>query len=108
MRADLKMLNGNSYAIALSVFFVSYVAVEIPALVLLKRFGLRRSIPAMMIAWSTVMVLMGVVHNAAGLTAARFFLGLAEGPREFLARQSKPASLTPSGLSQSSLCSTMA
>jgi hypothetical protein len=32
-----------------------------------------------MLAWGIVMTLMGIVHNFAGLLAARMALGLAEG-----------------------------
>ncbi|KZT55194.1 putative MFS nicotinic acid transporter Tna1 [Calocera cornea HHB12733] len=78
LNADLKLV-GNQYAIALSVFFVSYVAVEVPSNLLLKRLKPHRWICLIMVTWSIIMICMGLVHNAAGLEAARFFLGLAEG-----------------------------
>ncbi|CAO1615864.1 unnamed protein product [Parajaminaea phylloscopi] len=71
-------LKGNEYAVALSVFFVSYVAFEIPFNWLAKLWKPHRFVPAIMFSWSIVMILMGIVHNAAGLQAARFFLGLTE------------------------------
>ncbi|PWN45399.1 transporter, partial [Ceraceosorus guamensis] len=79
LRTDLGLV-GNQYAVALTVFFVSYVAVELPSMIWFKKIGVRYCIPAIMVAWAIVMTLMGVVHNAAGLQAARFFLGLCEGP----------------------------
>lgn len=72
-------LKGNEYAVALSIFFVAYVIVEIPSNWLLKAMKPHRFVPLIMIAWSIVMILMGVVQNAAGLIATRFFLGFAEG-----------------------------
>ncbi|CAO1632161.1 unnamed protein product [Sympodiomycopsis kandeliae] len=72
-------LQGNEYAVATSLFFVSYVAFEIPSNWLLKAMKPHRYIPVIMVAWGVVMTLMGIVQNAAGLQAARFFLGLAEG-----------------------------
>lgn len=79
LKADLGIVEGNAYAIALSVFFVGYVVVEVPSNLLLKAVKPHRLIPTIMVAWSIVMTLMGLVRNAAGLEAARFFLGIAEG-----------------------------
>ncbi|KZV89876.1 MFS general substrate transporter [Exidia glandulosa HHB12029] len=78
LETDLKLVR-NQYDIALTVFFVSYVAFEIPSNILLRRFKPHRIITLSMIAWAIVMTLMGIVHNFAGLAAARFMLGLAEG-----------------------------
>ncbi|KAK4049038.1 hypothetical protein OIV83_004399 [Microbotryomycetes sp. JL201] len=77
LEKDLKLV-GNQYQIALVVFFVGYVITEIPSNILLKKLRPSRFIPALMLTWGTVMTLMGIVHNFAGLTAARFFLGLSE------------------------------
>ncbi|EJD38877.1 putative MFS nicotinic acid transporter Tna1 [Auricularia subglabra TFB-10046 SS5] len=77
LEADLK-LTGNDYDIALTVFFVSYVAFEIPCNLILRRWQPHRVITVTMIAWAIVMILMGVVKDFGGLAAARFMLGLAE------------------------------
>ncbi|GAA5968860.1 hypothetical protein JCM11641_000760 [Rhodosporidiobolus odoratus] len=77
LEADLG-LQGNQYQIALLVFFVGYVITEVPSNILLKKLRPSRFIPAIMITWGIIMTLMGIVHNFAGLAAARFFLGLAE------------------------------
>lgn len=79
LRTDLNMVTGNAYAIALSVFFVGYIVVEVPSNLILKAVKPHRWIPMIMVAWSIVMTLMGLVRNGAGLQAARFFLGIAEG-----------------------------
>lgn len=79
LRADLDMVTGNRYQIALSVFFIGYIVVEVPSNLILKAVKPHRWIPMIMVAWAIVMTLMGLVQNAAGLQAARFFLGIAEG-----------------------------
>lgn len=75
LRIDLGMTTGNAYQIALSVFFIGYIVVEVPSNLILKAVKPHRWIPIIMVAWAIVMTLMGLVHNAAGLQAARFFLG---------------------------------
>lgn len=79
LRADLGIATGNGYAIALSVFFIGYIVVEVPSNLILKAVKPHRWIPIIMVAWSIVMTLMGLVQTAGGLQAARFFLGIAEG-----------------------------
>ena len=74
---DLKM-SQSQYNTALSVFFVSYSLFEPLTNVMLKRFRPSIFIPVIMVLWGIVMTCMGLVHNASGLYAARFFLGLAE------------------------------
>ncbi|KAI1500053.1 putative MFS transporter [Biscogniauxia marginata] len=72
-------LVGNQYNIALSLFFIPYVLLEMVSNMLLKRFS-RPSIylGVLVTLWGIVMTLHGVVHNFAGLTAARFILGILE------------------------------
>ncbi|KAF9085591.1 hypothetical protein BGX23_009538 [Mortierella sp. AD031] len=77
MEVDLKLIEGE-FNTALSIFYVGYIIGEVPANVALKRFGPRRWIPFVMFLWGTVMISMAAVTSAAGLYAARFFLGLAE------------------------------
>lgn len=74
---DLGM-TGVEYNAALSLFFVSYAGFEPLTNILLKRLKPSVFIPAIMVLWGIVMTTMGLVHNAAGLMAARFFLGVAE------------------------------
>lgn len=45
----------------------------------MKRFRPSIWIPSIMVAWGVVCALMGIVHNYAGLLAARAALGIAEG-----------------------------
>ncbi|GAA5907591.1 uncharacterized protein JCM6883_001827 [Sporobolomyces salmoneus] len=71
-------LTGQEYNISLVLFFVGYVITETPSNVLIKRLRPSIYIPCLMVAWSIVLTLMGLVTNFEGLAAARFFLGLAE------------------------------
>ncbi|GJJ75758.1 MFS transporter, ACS family, allantoate permease [Entomortierella parvispora] len=72
------VLTANEYNWALSIFFIGYVIFEIPSNILLKKIGPRKWITIIMIFWGTIMMSMAAVTNAAGLLAARFFLGLTE------------------------------
>ncbi|KAG8988898.1 hypothetical protein FRB94_005578 [Tulasnella sp. JGI-2019a] len=78
LMTDLKLTN-NKYNIALTVFFVSYVAFEIPSNLALKVLHPRRWIAFIMICWSICMTLMGTVKTSGQLIAVRFLLGLFEG-----------------------------
>ncbi|KAJ2990123.1 hypothetical protein NUW58_g3109 [Xylaria curta] len=77
LQEDLRMTD-NEYNLCLTVFFFSYAAFEVPSNLLLKRLRPSRWLPIIMVAWGTVMTLMGIVQNFQGLVSARFFLGLAE------------------------------
>jgi hypothetical protein len=69
----------NQYNDALAIFFPFYVAAEIPSNMAMKRWRPSIWIPSIMVAWGVCCTLMGVVHNYAGLMAARSALGVAEG-----------------------------
>ncbi|KAI0126752.1 major facilitator superfamily domain-containing protein [Xylariales sp. AK1849] len=71
-------LQPDQYNWCLTVFFFSYAAFEVPSNLLLKKLRPSRWLPFIMVAWGTVMTLMGIVRNYQGLLAARFFLGVAE------------------------------
>lgn len=77
MQEDLK-LTGHQYSLCATVFFFTYCAFEIPSNLLLKRFRPSIWLPSIMVAWGSVMTLMGLVHNYHGLLIARLFLGVAE------------------------------
>ncbi|CAG9940277.1 unnamed protein product [Clonostachys rosea f. rosea IK726] len=77
MNTDLG-LTGSQYNIALTVFFFPYALLEIPSNMVLKVVRPSIWIGAMMLAWGTVMTLMGIVKDFHGLTGARAALGAAE------------------------------
>ncbi|KAF9153225.1 hypothetical protein BG015_003826 [Linnemannia schmuckeri] len=74
---DLK-LTPEEYNWSLSIFFIGYVVFEVFSNMCLKMAGPRRWLSFVMIAWGGIMMCMAAVTNAAGLLAARFFLGVAE------------------------------
>ncbi|KAK4056022.1 hypothetical protein OIO90_003017 [Microbotryomycetes sp. JL221] len=77
LEADLGM-SPSDYALALSLFFVSYALFEVPSNLVLTKIRPSIWISFLAVAWGTCSTLMGVVQNHAGLVATRFFLGLAE------------------------------
>ena len=78
LQTDLKM-SDYQYSLALMVTSISYVAVEIPAGLILKRVGANILLPTMATLWGLITTLQGLVTSYQGLLATRFFLGLAEG-----------------------------
>jgi len=80
LQEDLGMpLDSLQYNIALAVFFPFYVAAEIPSNMMMKRFRPSIWLTFIMVVWAIVVICMGLVHNFAGLVAARSALGVAEG-----------------------------
>jgi len=78
LRNDLH-LQGNQFNIALTVFYVSYIASELPSNWILKRVHANRWLPAIVAAWGTVTTLSGLMQSFGGLIAVRIFLGMCEG-----------------------------
>src|SRR6202049_5164187 len=60
------------------IFFVSYVALQIPGALMVERWSARRCITVIMIAWGSLTVLTGLVHTPGQLYGARLLLGAAE------------------------------
>lgn len=75
---DLK-LDGDKFNIALTVFYIPYVLVDVPSNWLVKYFGANYYLPGLLIAWGIVGMCTGFVTDYNGLLACRFFLGLCEG-----------------------------
>jgi MFS family permease len=62
----------------MGVFFISYVALQIPGALLVERWSARRMISVTMIAWGLLTALTALVHTPGQLYFARFVLGAAE------------------------------
>ncbi|KAH8677255.1 major facilitator superfamily domain-containing protein [Ilyonectria robusta] len=77
LQEDLKM-EPDQYNWCLTVFFFTYAAFEVPSNLLLKRLRPSVWLPTIMVAWGTVMTLMGIVRSYHGLLVARIFLGVTE------------------------------
>jgi len=66
------------FSLGAGVFFVSYLALQIPGALLVELWSARRMISATMIAWGSLTVLTALVHTPSQLYLARFVLGAAE------------------------------
>lgn len=66
------------FGFGVSVFFISYIVLQIPGALLVERWGARRVICLTMIAWGSITALTAFVHSPFELYAARFLLGAAE------------------------------
>jgi MFS family permease len=62
----------------MGIFFITYVALQIPGALLVERWSARRMISTTMIAWGSLTALTALVHAPAQLYLARFLLGAAE------------------------------
>src|ERR1700739_567959 len=66
------------FGLGAGIFFISYLALQIPGALLVELWSARRMISATMIAWGSLTVLTALVHTPAQLYVARFLLGVAE------------------------------
>lgn len=71
-------MSDSEFNFSLTIFFISYSLFEPLTQILLKRLRPSIFIPIIMLLWGICMTCMGLVHNFAGLAAARWFLGLTE------------------------------
>lgn len=76
--ADLR-LGEEVFGFAASAFYVGYIVFQIPASLFLTRFGPRRTLLCMMVAWGTVAGLMAFARDAGDLYVLRFLLGATQG-----------------------------
>ena len=72
-------LTGNKFNVALTVFYVPYILIDVPSNWILKYVGAGYYLPGLLIGWGLVGTCMGSVKTYGGLIAARFSLGLCEG-----------------------------
>ncbi len=78
LTTDLK-LDGNKFNIALAIFYITYIASEIPSNMALRKFGAKFWLPFIVFCWGIITVFFGLVQNFAGLCVIRLLLGLWEG-----------------------------
>ena len=76
---DLHLAVGNKFNIALTVFYITYVLVDVPSNWFVKRVGAGFYLPALMVGWGLVGMCIGFVKSYGGLIACRLLLGLFEG-----------------------------
>lgn len=66
------------FGLGAGIFFLGYVALQIPGAMLVEHWSARRLISAVMVAWGSLTVLTGLIHSANQLYLARLLLGVAE------------------------------
>ena len=77
MGVDL-LLIGNRYSIMVLVFFITYVALQPPATVVLRKLGPRLFLPLIVILWGITMIAFGFVKTWVALIPLRLILGVFE------------------------------
>lgn len=77
MNEDLDLV-GNRLNVAVTLFYVTYIAFEVPASILLKKLRPSRLIPFFIIGWSAVIIGAAFIENYASLIATRLLLGAFE------------------------------
>ncbi|OSS53609.1 hypothetical protein B5807_01587 [Epicoccum nigrum] len=77
MGTDLK-LTGERYSIIVLLFFITYVALQPPATVVLRKLGPRIFLPSIVIIWGAVMIGFGFVKEWHTLIPLRLLLGIFE------------------------------
>jgi MFS transporter, ACS family, tartrate transporter len=77
MARDLRF-NDHVLGMGIGIFFVSYVALQIPGALLVERWSARAMICSTMIVWGFLTALTALVHTPMQLYLARFLLGAAE------------------------------
>jgi ACS family tartrate transporter-like MFS transporter len=70
--------NDRVFGMGIGIFFLSYVALQIPGALLVERWSARGMISATMIVWGSLTAVTALVHTPVQLYLARFLLGAAE------------------------------
>ncbi|OAL06881.1 MFS general substrate transporter [Phaeosphaeriaceae sp. SRC1lsM3a] len=79
LTTDLGIATGTSFNVALLVFYIPYILVDVPSNLLVKKLRAGIYLPSLITAWGMVCMCMGFITNFAGLIACRLLLGLFEG-----------------------------
>jgi sugar phosphate permease len=77
MSSDLG-LSDRALGLAGGIFFLAYVALQIPGALLVERWSARRAIALVIIAWGCATALTGLIRTSGQLYGARLVLGAAE------------------------------
>ncbi|KAF8895879.1 MFS general substrate transporter [Gymnopilus junonius] len=73
-------MTDRQYSIAVTTTYVPYILSELPSNLVLRKVGPNILMPTILTIWGIIVTLQGFVTSYKGLIAARFFLGLVEGP----------------------------
>jgi MFS transporter, ACS family, tartrate transporter len=71
-------ISSTVFGLAAGIFFLSFIAFEIPSNLLLHRFGARLWLGRIMISWGIIATLTAFVWDGASLVVARILLGVGE------------------------------
>lgn len=77
MKGDLGLTEA-AFALGSSLFYLGYVAFEIPSAMAAYRYGARIWFARIMLTWSVTTLLLAIASNATGFYVLRFLLGAAE------------------------------
>ena len=77
MNQDLGF-SATTYGLGAGLFFLGYILCQVPANLFLVRFGTRRWIGSLMIAWGVVAGAMSMIHGVAAFYLLRVLLGITE------------------------------
>ncbi|KAJ5984608.1 hypothetical protein N7481_006707 [Penicillium waksmanii] len=86
MTKDLDLSKGERYSLILLVFFITYVIFQMPATIVVRKFGPRIFLPTITLLWGVVMMVFrhlsnycfGFVHDWRAMVALRLLLGAFE------------------------------
>lgn len=76
---DLNISTGTKFNIALLVFYIPYILVDVPSNWIVKKVRAGIYLPTLITCWGIVSTLLGFIKSIAGLVVCRLFLGLFEG-----------------------------
>lgn len=76
---DLGISSGTSFNVALLVFYIPYILVDVPSNWIIKDVKAGIYLPALITAWGLVSTFLGFTTSLAGLIVCRLLLGLFEG-----------------------------
>ncbi|KAI9830156.1 MAG: hypothetical protein M1819_005833 [Sarea resinae] len=71
-------MKGNEYNVALLVFFIPYVLLEVPSNLILKRVAPSTWLSGIMFCWGICTMCQGFTKSYGGLVACRFLMGIFE------------------------------
>ncbi|KAJ9617094.1 hypothetical protein H2200_000815 [Cladophialophora chaetospira] len=77
MGVDLVLI-GNRYSVMVLLFFITYVLLQPPATVVLRKVGPQRFLPTITVLWGLTMLCAGFVKKWTDLVAIRLILGVFE------------------------------
>jgi MFS transporter, ACS family, allantoate permease len=75
-----KNSTANELCIVGSIFYFGYLAAEFPLVACLSKYPVGKFLAILAMGWGLMTLLMSACHNASGLFALRFFMGMMEAP----------------------------